>query len=125
MRPIRQGRAWYIVQHTFQCTRMNAEFILAQCELSPNGTPTNDDLEALGLVMLACMEPATERPRTANSVRRERATNKVFGIVDGEKWSDAKQLMDFMDDLFSLGRQPATKFLKPVGQIHASFDVAS
>lgn len=81
----------------------------------------NVDLEALGLTLLTCMEPQLRRSRTANSVREERATNRVFGLDDPERWSGCKQLVDFVDDLFSLRRRPAAKLERPVGHRAAAY----
>lgn len=75
--------------------------------------PTNVDLEGLGIVMLNCMEPASAH-LTAVRVREYRASNKVFGLEDSERWSEHKQLVDFIDDLFSAQRRPTAKFMKPV-----------
>jgi len=63
------------------------------------------------------MEPRPRRTRTADLIREERATNKVFGLNDPERWSGCKQLIDFVDDLFSLRRRPAVKLERPVSGI--------
>lgn len=49
-------------------------------------------------------------------VRECRASNKVFGLSDPERWSEHKQLVDFIDDIFSVQRQPAAKLTNPVGR---------
>lgn len=48
-------------------------------------------------------------------VRRQRATNRVFGLTDSEQWSGHKQLIDFVDDLFSIQRKWQAKYDRPVG----------
>ncbi len=78
------------------------------------GERNNLDLEALGLTLLVCMEPQERTARTAEVVREKRATNKVFGLKDPERWSGSKQLVDFVDDLFSLRRRPTMKLEHPV-----------
>jgi hypothetical protein len=82
--------------------------------VSLEGGPTNEDLEGLGLVLLNCMEEGDRRVRTAQQVRDERATNKVFGLANAERWSGCKRLIDFLDDLFSGSRKPEAKFGRPV-----------
>lgn len=67
------------------------------------------------------MEPQTRPARTAESVRVERATNRVFGLKDPERWSGSKQLVDFVDDLFSLQRPPALKLENPVSSEYPTF----
>ncbi|KAK3066282.1 stress-activated protein kinase signaling cascade [Teratosphaeriaceae sp. CCFEE 6253] len=76
------------------------------------------DLDDLGLVLLQCMEGAAQQSeRTAEVVRANRATNKVFGLADPEKWSGSKQLIDCLDDLFSKQRKVQDKLLKPVNHM--------
>lgn len=64
-------------------------------------------------------------------VRQQRATNKVFGLTDCERWSGHKQLVDFVDDLFSTRRKWQAKYERPVshhckpGQSILSQQVAS
>ncbi|KAK4551780.1 stress-activated protein kinase signaling cascade [Recurvomyces mirabilis] len=58
------------------------------------------------------MEPNHKLVRTAEDVRCERATNRVFGLKDAERWSGCKQYIDFLDDLFTLSRRPSAKFHK-------------
>lgn len=65
------------------------------------------------MVLLACME-GTSRSFDAREVREQRAINKVFGLRDPEKWSGQKQLVDFVDDLFSRQRRASLKFTRPV-----------
>jgi hypothetical protein len=52
---------------------------------------------------------------TVARVRECRASNKVFGLSDPERWSEHKQLVDFVDDIFSAQRRHVVKFAKPVG----------
>ena len=90
--------------------------LLADCHQCTylDGSRGNQDLEDLGLVLLSCMDGGLPRILTAEHVREERATNKVFGLTDAERWSGAKQLIDFLDDLFLFRRRPAAKFERPV-----------
>lgn len=81
------------------------------CEAVAKGT--NTDLEGLGIAVLNCME-GTLTDLTAARVRECRASNKVFGLSKPEKWSEHKQLVDFVDDIFSAQRKPDAKFMKPV-----------
>lgn len=82
---------------------------------------TNKDLEDLGLLLLDCMEvTGKRRARTAIDVQRERATNKVFGLSDPERWSSSKKLIDFLDDLFGACRRPEDKLDKPVSTAYCS-----
>ena len=76
------------------------------------------DLEGLGLVLLNCMEEGDRRVRTAQQVRDERATNKVFGLANAEQWSGYKQLVDFLDDIFTGSRMPQVKLERPVCSDH-------
>ena len=83
---------------------------------------SNQDLEDLGLVLLDCMEEQTQKhSRTASEVREQRATNKVFGLSDPERWSGCKKLVDFLDDLFTFRRRPTTKLEKVVSLHILSF----
>lgn len=52
---------------------------------------------------------------TVARVRECRASNKVFGLSDPERWSEHKQLVDFVDDIFSAQRRHVSKFTEPVG----------
>ena len=76
------------------------------------------DLESLGLVLLNCMEEGDRRPRTAQQVRDDRAINKVFGLANAERWSGYKQLVDFLEDIFTGSRVPQLKLERPVGSDH-------
>jgi hypothetical protein len=61
------------------------------------------------------MEDRDDRKRrTAADVRDLRATNKVFGLSNAERWSGCQQLIDFIDDLFSAERSAMVKIKKPV-----------
>lgn len=81
--------------------------------------PTGTDLEGLGIAILNCME-GTLSDLTATRVKECRASNKVFGLSSPEKWSEHKQLVDFVDDIFSAQRKPVVKFMKPVGDLRSS-----
>lgn len=60
--------------------------------------------------------------RTALDVRQERATNKVFGLRDPERWSGHKQLSDCLDDLFGEQRKVQMKLQKPVSKVLRSVE---
>ena len=60
------------------------------------------------------MEKGHRRSRSAEQIRQARATNRVFGLADAEKWSGCKQLMDFLDDTFCYQRKVSVKFQRPV-----------
>lgn len=84
-----------------------------ECEAAD--TDLKKDLEDLGLLLLDCMEVAGKRrARTAVDVQKERATNKVFGLSEPERWSGSKKLVDFLDDLFGSSRRPVDKLRKQV-----------
>lgn len=83
--------------------------------------PTSVDLEGLGITLLNCMEGRLT-DLTVARVRECRASNKVFGLSDPERWSEHKQLVDFVDDIFSAQRKHVVKFTKPVGHPKQSCD---
>lgn len=75
----------------------------------------NTDLEKLGLLLLQCMDgDSTVENSDIRRVREHRALNKVFGLRKPEHWSGAKQLIDFLDDLFSEERSAEAKIEKTV-----------
>ena len=78
------------------------------------------DLIDLGLVLLECMEgrPQIAEKRTVEFIKTQRALNKVFGLSKPERWSDCKQLVDFLDDLFSENRSAWSQLSKPVRLLH-------
>lgn len=71
--------------------------------------------------MLNCMEGRLT-DLTVTRVRESRASNKVFGLSDPERWSEHKQLVDFVDDIFSSQRRHVVKFMKPVSHVKQSSD---
>lgn len=75
--------------------------------------PTSTDIEGLGIVLLHCMGGSIS-DLTPTRVREYRALNKVFGLTNPDKWSEHKQLVDFIDDVFSDQRHLLAKFKKPV-----------
>jgi len=108
------------------CGRTGKVF-LGDCEESTphDGPPNNIDLEALGLTMLCCMEPRSKQANSAEEVRQRRATNQVFTLQNGEKWSGCKQLIDFLDDLFCTQRLPAVKLRRPHDYVEDDIPSAS
>ncbi|KAK4972529.1 hypothetical protein LTR28_012391, partial [Elasticomyces elasticus] len=50
---------------------------------------------------------------TVANVRARRLENKVFGLNEPGRWSGCKQLMDFLDDLFSAAKPAYVKLEKP------------
>lgn len=54
---------------------------------------------------------------TATRVRECRASNQVFGLKEPERWSEHKQLVDFIDDIFSPQRRSTAKFMRPVRSV--------
>lgn len=76
--------------------------------------PTDTDLEGLGIALLHCMEGSMS-DLNPTRVKECRASNKVFGLTDPERWSEHKQLVDFIDDIFSAQRRPAAKYANQVG----------
>jgi len=88
--------------------------VIGDCDTIEHASqPTNADLEDLGIALLNCMDPLSTK-LTAARVRECRASNKVFGLNDPERWSEHKQLVDFIDDIFSIQRRPIAKFEKAV-----------
>ncbi|KAK4984569.1 Lysine Methyltransferase 2D [Elasticomyces elasticus] len=78
----------------------------------------NTDLEDLGIVLLRCMEGRLPGDSlTVANVRARRLENKVFGLNEPGRWSGCKQLMDFLDDLFSAAKPAYVKPEKPVSGI--------
>ncbi|KAK4985838.1 Lysine Methyltransferase 2D [Elasticomyces elasticus] len=74
----------------------------------------NTDLEDLGVVLLRCMEGRLPGDSlTVANVRARRLENKVFGLNEPGRWSGSKQLMDFLDDLFSAAKPAYVKLEKP------------
>ena len=93
-------------------------FTQGNCELcSPrqHNDTTSVDLDDLGLLLLECMEgTAMSSARSAADVRKQRGTNKLFGLPNACQWSSETDLIDFIDDLFCESRSPATKVSHPV-----------
>jgi hypothetical protein len=113
MRSHRNNRTWYVAPRAFSIAVLNS-CVIGDCDTSaPASQPTNTDLEDLGIVLLNCMDPLSTE-LTATRVRECRASNKVFGLKDPERWSEHKKLVDFIDDLFSTQRRPVVKFEKAV-----------
>jgi hypothetical protein len=52
--------------------------------------------------------------RQIEFVKEQRALNKVFGLTQPEQWSGCKQLIDFLDELFSDQRSRSAQLTKPV-----------
>jgi hypothetical protein len=88
------------------------------CVWSSTDCTANTDLESLGVVVLECMNGSpNENLRNPNEVRRLRELNKTFGLPDGERWSDQKLLIDFLDNMFSVSIPAIAKLDKPVSAI--------
>ncbi|KAF2103246.1 kinase-like protein [Rhizodiscina lignyota] len=93
-----------------------ANIVIADFELAEsfdNPAP-NTDLEGLGRLLIDCMNGTISPHHTAEFVRQERRANRVFGLINPERWSGNKVLMDFLDDLYSLSRPVEQKFAKIV-----------
>jgi hypothetical protein len=76
---------------------------------------TNSDLECLGVVVLKCMNGAPKKElRDLKEVRRLRASNKTFGLDNGEQWSSYKLLVDFLDNMLNVEIPAIAKLEKPV-----------
>jgi hypothetical protein len=56
----------------------------------------------------------SEALRNPVEVRRLRESNKIFGLENGEKWSDQKVMVDFLDNLFDMSVSAVTKLDRPV-----------
>jgi hypothetical protein len=84
--------------------------------MDPDKQHLKTDLDDLGFVLFDCMEghllPADRRNRQL--VQQQRKAYKVFGLTNAEKWSGSKQLMDFLDDIFSDDRITGMKFIQAV-----------
>jgi hypothetical protein len=52
--------------------------------------------------------------RDRQLVQQQRKAYKVFGLINAETWSGSKQLMDFLDDIFSDDRTTSMKFIQAV-----------
>lgn len=55
-----------------------------------------------------------EALRNPVEVRRLRELNQTFGLANGEKWSDQKLLIDFLDNMFNESIPAIAKVDKPV-----------
>ncbi|WPH01225.1 Hypothetical protein R9X50_00406100 [Acrodontium crateriforme] len=112
----------HVSTHSIRLCGRTGKVLLGDCEKSQSESSDdhNIDLDQLGLSILKCMEAQPQSSRTADEVRSERATNKVFGLSDAERWSDAKQLIDFLEDLFSLQRSRTLKLERPHDYINAN-----
>ncbi|KAH7033985.1 hypothetical protein B0J12DRAFT_732031 [Macrophomina phaseolina] len=79
-----------------------------------SGALPNTDFDGLGLALLQCMDGQVDRvKRDVEYVREQRALNKVFGLKEPEPWSGAKQLVDFLDELFNHEKSVDAKVEKP------------
>ena len=52
--------------------------------------------------------------QTIADVREQRTQNKVFGLTDPDRWSGAKQLVDFIEELINADKPVQHKIEKPV-----------
>ncbi|EMD95303.1 hypothetical protein COCC4DRAFT_150606 [Bipolaris maydis ATCC 48331] len=78
-------------------------------ELTPNA-----DLEQLGVAVLECMNGLpNENLRDLSFIRKQRESNKMFGLSKGEKWSGYKLLVDFLDSMFNRAIPALAKLEKP------------
>lgn len=85
------------------------------CVWSNTECSSNTDLEKLGVVILECMNGwPNEDLRNPDEVRRLRELNKTFGLANGERWSDQKLLVDFLDNMFNVEVPAIVKLDKPV-----------
>jgi hypothetical protein len=90
-----------------------------QCDTSTPATLA-DDLHALGLLILRCMEqPSKRKVHTVAEVQEFMKQKKLFGLSNSERWSGCKQLVDFIEDLFSDVRPAPVKVQKPVRRSHS------
>jgi hypothetical protein len=55
-----------------------------------------------------------EELRDLSAIRRERESNKIFGLSKGEEWSGYKLLVDFLDSMFNGAIPALAKLEKPV-----------
>jgi len=55
-----------------------------------------------------------QRKEKFEDVKAQRALNKVFGLSKPKRWSGCKQLIDFLDNLFSEDRAATKKIAKKV-----------
>lgn len=86
----------------------------------------NSDFEQLGLLLLQCMDAQHAGKHTdVEHVRQQRKIYKVFGLDRPERWNGAKQLMDFLDDLFSESKSAKVKVEKPVSALYARAEVVA
>jgi hypothetical protein len=76
---------------------------------------TNSDLECLGVVALEYMNGVPKKElRDLKKVRRLQASNKTFGLDNGEQWSGYKLLVDFLDNMLNVEIPAIAKLEKPV-----------
>lgn len=95
--------------------------ILQTTDLSPN-----IDLELLAFTILECMEGTPRKElRDAAFVRRQRESNKIFGLSEGSRWSGFKLLVDFLDDLFNASKPAIAKLDRPVSSSKCEADSKS
>lgn len=74
---------------------------------------------ALGGVILECMngkprDMSVETSKYIASARERRAKGDIFGVGNPERWSDCKQLIDFVDELLDNEKAAFMKLEKPV-----------
>ncbi|KAJ5021915.1 hypothetical protein PSV08DRAFT_213169 [Bipolaris maydis] len=88
----------------------SADCVWISTELTPNA-----DLEQLGVAVLECMNGLpNENLRDLSFIRKQRESNKMFGLSKGEKWSGYKLLVDFLDSMFNRAIPALAKLEKPV-----------
>lgn len=60
-----------------------------------------------------------KRLRDPLYVLQQRKLNKIFGLEDGERWSEFKLLIDFLDELLNEDKPAISKFDRPVSQTYS------
>ncbi|CAI6337039.1 unnamed protein product [Periconia digitata] len=109
-----------IIHNAIPCTSIrvcgrSGKIVLADfedCILQTTTLSPNIDLKLLGYTLLECMEGSTNKQlRSEEYILRQREVNKIFGVKD-DRWSGAKLLVDFLDDLFNQQRPAIAKLDK-------------
>lgn len=92
---------------------------LETCGLMTPELTANIDLQSLGCVLLECMDGRPNKElRTLSYVLEQRKTRKMFGLTNGDKWSEFKLLIDFLEELFNSDKPSIQKFDRPVSLSH-------
>ncbi|KAF2028952.1 hypothetical protein EK21DRAFT_90168 [Setomelanomma holmii] len=108
---LEEQQVQYIARSIFDALTYLGKHGIAHHGLNSQQIRVTPDLR----IVVDCMEGRVlsgER-RDHRLVQERRRSNKVFGLTFAERWSGAKQLIDFLDDIFITDRPIFSKFIKP------------